>query len=80
MKAITFDENVKDFIFNAFSLSIGPDGLVRDGRGFNLKALDGGFITKDEFAGILKTDDGIRAVRKGLMGAIDCYDHMEKAT
>ncbi len=78
MKAITFDENMVDYIFKAFSFNTGKDGHVRDGRGFKLKALDGEFITKDEFAGILKTDDGIRAVRKGFIGALDLFLHQEK--
>lgn len=80
MKAITFDANCVNFIFQAFFLYTGPDGFIRDGRGFHLKALDGKSITKDEFAGIIKTDQGMRAVRKGICGIIDLLDHQEKKT
>lgn len=80
MKCITFDENVAGFIFKAFSLYTGPDGFLRDGRGFHLKALDGKSITKDEFAGLIKTDQGMKAVRKGICGIIDLLDHQEKSS
>lgn len=78
MRAITFDKGATDFIFQAFYLFTGPDGFIRDARGFHLKALDGKSITKDEFAGIVKTDEGMKAVRKGFMGALDLLAHEER--
>lgn len=78
LRAITFDEGAMDFIFKAFNFYTGPDGLIRTAHGYKLKALDGQFITKDEFAGVMKTSDGMRAVRKGFLGAIDAYDALTR--
>lgn len=74
MKTITFDANIVDYIFKAFNLCTGPEGFIRDARGFHLKALDGKSITKDEFAGLIKTDEGMKAVRKGICGIVDLLD------
>lgn len=78
IKAITFDKNVVDFIFQAFHLYTGPDEHIRTAHGYKLKALDGKFITKDEFAGIMKTSEGLRAVRKGFLGALDAHDALTR--
>lgn len=80
LKCITFDRNVIGFIFGAFHLYTDEGGFVREAGGRRLLALDGEPVLSKDFAGLIKTDNGNRAVRAGLPGTIDLMDQLEHPT
>jgi hypothetical protein len=71
---ITFDDDMAEFVLHCVGLCV-CGGFVCDLYDHPVMALDGKPVRIKEFAGVVKTDDGKRLVRKGLFGALDLLNH-----
>ena len=80
MKCITFDPSCKLFVLKAFEYTFNRDGFVVDTANAVVPAIDGKPVLIEDFAGVVKTDQGVRLVRAGICGIIDLLDSQEKMT
>lgn len=75
MHSITFDTSAKDFILSALDKTVNEDGYIVDAEsGKRVPSLDGSYITKDEFAGVIKGSEIY--VKSDIVSLIEATDRI----
>jgi hypothetical protein len=75
---ISFDQELRPWILKTFGLYVGNNEcLYHEKDGTEALGLDGQFVLVKDFAGVVKTVDGLRVVRAGILGTLDLLDLLE---
>jgi hypothetical protein len=75
---ITFDQELRPWILKVFGLYVGNDSIIyHEKTGEQALAINGSTVRVEHFAGVIKTDKGLRIVCDGVMGALDMANEFD---